>query len=475
MQQCAFGCQLGVMVSNCHHHGLDACVREQSHDASCGRWRRLPRIRWDERSKELPWITASRLRAAGSVVTGVFPGQRLRFVCSAVIAPTHTDTGDALRVHGLLRGLAERHDVRFVGTRGAEETPSAIEALAELCRGGLELYPHPRAPSRSLGAKGQRLVRSLAAQTPTRSLGHLVPAVARRLGELSSDCDAVVLLDNAVAVYWHSLARARCRVVDVHQVAGWPLRRGDKPALENPLGRLRREFDAALMRSYEKKSLGSMNGITVTSKEEADRLQRLYGLIATAIVPSGINVPTRILRSAGSGTVGWIGGLEYPPNRNGLIRFVEEAWRPLGEAGYKLLVAGAGVNEDVRALQRHPGVSILGFVRDLPGFLASTDVAVVPVWEGAGVKLKSVTFMGAGIPIVSTTVGLEGTGARDGDHALVRETPVALADGLRVLLEQPDLAHRVGQSGRTLVAERLSWSSMGPLFREAVERVIANT
>jgi|GEM_PF-1207819 len=402
------------------------------------------------------------------------PGSRLRILCTAVSPPTHTDTGDAIRVRGLLRALAECHEVRFVGTRRPEDAPSAITALDDLCHGGLDLYPPSGAVSRSFAARGQRWVRALEGRTPTWSLAHHVPAVAERLEQLAPSYDAVVLLDNAVAVYWRSLRRARRSVVDVHQVAGWPLARGDKPPFSTPLPRLRRELDAALMCSYEKRSLESMDGIIVTSDDEANRLHSLYGLTACAVVPSAIDVPDTVLRSPGAGTVAWVGGLQYQPNRTGLIRFVREGWAPLGEAGYELLVAGAGATEEVKALQSHPGVTVLGFVDDLTAFLRRADVAVVPLWEGAGVKLKSVTFMGAGIPLVSTTVGLEGTGARDGEHALVRDTPVALADGLRVLLEQHEQANRLGASARALVAERLSWESVGRAFRTTVERVAAD-
>lgn len=402
----------------------------------------------------------------------LLPGQRLDLVCVAINAPTHTFNGDEIRVRGLLRALAEHHDVRFVGARRPEDTAASIASLAELCRGGLDLYPPPADRSQSLGAKSYRWAHALSHGTPTRILGHHVPDIADHLETLAPNCDAVVLLDNAVAVYWRSLRHARRRIVDVHQVDGWPLARGDKPSFGAPLLRLRRELDAELMCYYEKRSLESMDGIIVTSDDEAARLDGLYGLAASAVVPSAIDVPERVLRSPGAGTVAWLGGLRYAPNRSGLIRFVREGWRPLGEAGYRLLVAGAGATEDVKALEGIPGVNILGFVEDLESFLSDIDVAVVPLWEGAGVKLKSVTFMGAGIPVASTTIGLEGTGARDGEHALVRETSMGLSEGLRTLLTQPDLADRLGASGRALVTRRLSWTIVGETFRTAVERVV---
>jgi len=155
-----------------------------------------------------------------------------------------------------------------------------------------------------------------------------------------------------------------------------------------------------------------MDGVVVTSDEEKRRLSALYGIAADAVIPSGIDLPQRGLRASGSGIVAWIGGHGYPPNRDGLVRFVEEAWEPLGQAGYRLLVAGSDPPPEIVGLAKANGIEILGFVEDLDLFLSQADVAVVPLWAGAGVKLKTVTFLGAGIPVVSTSIGIEGTGVK---------------------------------------------------------------
>jgi glycosyltransferase involved in cell wall biosynthesis len=395
----------------------------------------------------------------------------LDLLCVAARAPLTLADGDTIRVHGLLRALAEHHRVRFLGVGDATAHPAGADALRTLCDGRVDVVPAP-APSGAPRARVERWARALSSRTPIASSTHRAPAVAARLAELAPRCDGVVLLDNAVTVYEDALRRARRRVVDVHQVAGWPLTHGARPPLRHPAARARRILDGALMRAYEARTLGDADAIVVTSDEEAHRLRELYGLDAAAVVPSAVDLPSAPLRTAGSGVVAWIGGLGYGPNRTGLVRFVEEAWGPLGRAGYRLRIGGAGTTPEVQALTRHPGVEVLGFVDDLPAFLAEADAAVVPLWAGSGVKLKSVTFLAAGLPLVSTSVGVEGMGVVDGRDALVRDDPEALADGLRAVLGDPDLAGRLGAAGRDLVARELSWPVMGARFREVVERAV---
>lgn len=54
------------------------------------------------------------------------------------------------------------------------------------------------------------------------------------------------------------------------------------------------------------------------------------------------------------------------------------------------------------------GVVAHGVVADLAPLYAAADVALVPIRFGSGLKIKLVEALGAGVPVVSTTIGAEG-------------------------------------------------------------------
>jgi glycosyltransferase involved in cell wall biosynthesis len=60
--------------------------------------------------------------------------------------------------------------------------------------------------------------------------------------------------------------------------------------------------------------------------------------------------------------------------------------------------------------------------------------------------------------VVSTTLGAEGIEAVPGRDLLIEDEPAAFAEAVNRLLTAPDLATRIGQSGRRLAVERYSWS-----------------
>ena len=63
-----------------------------------------------------------------------------------------------------------------------------------------------------------------------------------------------------------------------------------------------------------------------------------------------------------------------------------------------------------------------------------------------------------GKAVVSTTLGAEGIEAISGRDLLIEDQPEAFADAVNRLLDDPELAAGIGQSGRSLAVERYSWS-----------------
>ena len=80
-------------------------------------------------------------------------------------------------------------------------------------------------------------------------------------------------------------------------------------------------------------------------------------------------------------------------------------------------------------------VEFTGFVDDLTAALHSTQVAFIPIFGGNGIRLKTLSLLGTGLPTVSTTDALEGLDANDGVQALVADTSESFASAFGKLLE----------------------------------------
>jgi glycosyltransferase involved in cell wall biosynthesis len=116
------------------------------------------------------------------------------------------------------------------------------------------------------------------------------------------------------------------------------------------------------------------------------------------------------------------------PNEDAAVRLVEEVMPVLWEAlpELELEIVGADPTPAVRKLHR-PLVEVVGFVPDPVERLSRARVHVHPLKFGAGIKLKLIDTMAAGLPFVTTPVGAEGLGLGELENVLVAESSSELA------------------------------------------------
>ncbi|NJC70976.1 glycosyltransferase family 4 protein [Planosporangium thailandense] len=162
-----------------------------------------------------------------------------------------------------------------------------------------------------------------------------------------------------------------------------------------------------------------------------------------------------------------MGSFAYESNIVGLRRFLRNGWEKLRRSGFSLTLIGSGLSAHLkRNLQTHDGVTTLGFVEDLRPILSSAYAAVVPLWSGAGVKLKTLTLLAHGVPVFSTSCGAEGIPQTDGIQ--IRESPEELAEAI-ISSSSSDL-ERMSVSGAELAAAEFSEDA----FQRKVNHLLAD-
>lgn len=154
----------------------------------------------------------------------------------------------------------------------------------------------------------------------------------------------------------------------------------------------------------------------------------------------------------------FFGLMTYEPNREGIRRFVREAWPSLAAQcpGLRLLIAGKGSEEALSELAGDPRIVVLGFVEDIAGLAAGAAVIIVPLWHGGGTRLKVLEALATGRPLVGTSLGVSGIGFRDGVHGIIRDDVFGLANAVAALSVDAGEAARLGSAGRDL-AQGYRW------------------
>jgi hypothetical protein len=167
----------------------------------------------------------------------------------------------------------------------------------------------------------------------------------------------------------------------------------------------------------------------------------------------------------------FLGGYRHPPNIDAVRYFVSEIF-PLvrkADARIRFIIAGANPSREVTDLAGN-GVEVTGMIDDLRTLFDRVRVFVCPLRVGAGVKGKVMSALSYGVPIVSTSVGIEGAQLASGADVLVADTPAAFAALTLKLYRDEKLWSRLSLNGQRLVREKFSIDMGCTALAEAVER-----
>ncbi len=157
------------------------------------------------------------------------------------------------------------------------------------------------------------------------------------------------------------------------------------------------------------------------------------------------------------------GTYSYPPNRKVLGVFANTILPGLEALGISAHLLAIG--KDAPSTPPHDRIHFTGSVPSVGPWLRAADIAVVPLTEGGGTRMKILDYFAAGLPVVSTSKGIEGIPARDGHDALIVDEWPALVQSVARLATDENLADAIGKRGRAY-AEGLGWDEIGRRYLE---------
>ena len=156
-----------------------------------------------------------------------------------------------------------------------------------------------------------------------------------------------------------------------------------------------------------------------------------------------------------------LGTLYYPPNADGIRWFAREVfprvYREIPQATLTIIGKNPPADFQEMAANQPEQFTVTGYVPDLVPQLERAALMVVPVRAGSGMRVRILEALAQGMPIVTTTIGLEGIDAIPGVDVLVADTVEDYAAAVIRLLRDPDLRSRLAENGRQLAERRYDW------------------
>ena len=160
--------------------------------------------------------------------------------------------------------------------------------------------------------------------------------------------------------------------------------------------------------------------------------------------------------------VAYHGTFSYPPNREALQIFADTLLPELEKRGLVCHLLAVGRNPP--PVSPHPRIHLVGSVDQVGPWLRSADLSIVPLVDGGGTRMKIIDCFAAGLPVISTSKGIEGIPVVAGKQALILDDWEAIITAVIDLWENRDKAESLAMEGRAL-AENLSWDTIAERYQ----------
>jgi glycosyltransferase involved in cell wall biosynthesis len=171
-----------------------------------------------------------------------------------------------------------------------------------------------------------------------------------------------------------------------------------------------------------------------------------------------------------SASILFFGAMDRPENYLSIIWFIERVYAPHLAEAYSLCVLGARPHPCLEKY-RSKKITIAGFVPDIRPYLGRSVCKVAPLVLGAGIKVKVIEAMSAGLPVLANAIAIEGILAVDKVHYLHAEQPeefLAHFDAIRA--GRIDL-RAISRNAKSLVAESFNLDKSYSAYRQRIMEV----
>ncbi len=338
--------------------------------------------------------------------------------------------GDASRIRSLAGFLAPRTLLRVVMLAQPGQIPEPV------------IWGRVRAGDSDVELVG------VIAEPRTQALANLQAALQKN--------PAAVALVEYVRLTWtlDALPAGTRAILDTHEVNHERNERFVAAGLPAP---------SALNEADEYAAFARYERVVLIQQEEGATVARRLGAGRVLVAPHPVRLLAAEVREHAH-RIGFVGS-EYRPNVEGLRWFLTAVWPRLGGADAVLDIYG-GVGRRIDPALLPANARCHGTVADIDAAYRSLDIAINPVQVGAGLKIKTVEALGAGLPLVTTPEGARGILDAAGTAFLLAHDAGAFAAHLTQLLTSRARREQLARGARNLAAARFSPETcFGPLLR----------
>lgn len=219
-------------------------------------------------------------------------------------------------------------------------------------------------------------------------------------------------------------------------------------------------FDVTKMKYWELKYWQRAKKVIAMSEE--DKKSMLYQLpnLDVDIVPNGVDIKffsEKVKNKAKVPVILYLGNFTWLQNREAVYALVKKIWPHIKNKvkNCQLWIIGKEAksffsqfeSEDIR----------IDEIKDVRDVYQEASILVAPIYGGGGTRYKNLESFASGLPVITTSIGIRGTEAKDGIDVIIADKPADIAKAAINLLNDPELSYKIAENAKKLVLQKYDW------------------
>ena len=222
-------------------------------------------------------------------------------------------------------------------------------------------------------------------------------------------------------------------------------------------------FDVLKMKYWELKYWQRARRVVAMSEDDKKTMISQIPTLNVDIVPNGVDsefFAKKVTEKSKEPIILYLGNFTWLQNREAVGVLVNEVWpaikRQLSNA--KLWIIGKNA-KDFFANLLSDDIKV-DEALDVRVVYQKASVLVAPIYGGGGTRYKNFEAFASGLPVVTTSIGIRGTNAKNGVHVIVKDKPLDIAEAAVEVIRNPQLAQKIADNARELVKKEYDWDTI---------------
>jgi glycosyltransferase involved in cell wall biosynthesis len=384
--------------------------------------------------------------------------------------PYPPSSGGQIRTFNLLKYLSQNNQITLVCLYKNNEEKKYIQTLYRYCK---KIYPCKRAEK---PWQIKNILKTIFSSLPFLIVRNFSDEAKNIIDSLLKNEKFDVIHAETFYVMPH-LPKTNIPIVLVEQTIEYRVYQHFVNSLF-PLLKPFFYFDIIKLKHSERYFWKKANIVAAVSEADEKNIKELEPNIKTVIIPNGagdemivkkipkknINPPTLLFQ----GNFYWLQNVEaadfltkkiYPK----LIKTHPEI---------KIIISGQKANK----IKSKKGIEIINLnlndSKKVKKIYQRATIFVAPIFGPGGTRLKILAAMAAGVPVISTKVGVEGLSVKDGRHILLANNPEEFIEKINLLLKEKNLYQTIQKNAYQLIKNEYSWFSIAKKLENVYQQII---